>query len=105
MRTIYIAIRRLLMLRLPSSKGEQILPTELPTALRCSTMNERKAEHNQLAGELVFEPRFSESESDVLPLNYSPTVRRKWLLCKEKSTKRRENIRDFLVAKVTICSR
>src|SRR5215475_10782091 len=26
-----------------------------------------------LAGELGFEPRFSESESDVLPLNYSPT--------------------------------
>lgn len=25
-----------------------------------------------LAGELGFEPRFSESESDVLPLNYSP---------------------------------
>src|SRR6185437_16991341 len=28
---------------------------------------------NSLAGELGFEPRFSESESDVLPLNYSPT--------------------------------
>src|SRR5215475_13316956 len=28
-----------------------------------------------LAGELGFEPRFSESESDVLPLNYSPTDR------------------------------
>ena len=26
-----------------------------------------------MAGELGFEPRFSESESDVLPLNYSPT--------------------------------
>jgi hypothetical protein len=26
----------------------------------------------ELAGELGFEPRFSESESDVLPLNYSP---------------------------------
>jgi hypothetical protein len=26
-----------------------------------------------LAGELGFEPRFSESESDVLPLNYSPS--------------------------------
>ncbi len=26
----------------------------------------------RLAGELGFEPRFSESESDVLPLNYSP---------------------------------
>ncbi len=25
-----------------------------------------------MAGELGFEPRFSESESDVLPLNYSP---------------------------------
>ena len=27
----------------------------------------------EVAGELGFEPRFSESESDVLPLNYSPT--------------------------------
>ena len=27
-----------------------------------------------MAGELGFEPRFSESESDVLPLNYSPTA-------------------------------
>ncbi len=26
----------------------------------------------EMAGELGFEPRFSESESDVLPLNYSP---------------------------------
>jgi hypothetical protein len=30
---------------------------------------------DQLAGELGFEPRFSESESDVLPLNYSPMPR------------------------------
>ena len=30
-----------------------------------------------LAGELGFEPRFSESESDVLPLNYSPADRRR----------------------------
>jgi hypothetical protein len=29
-----------------------------------------------LAGELGFEPRFSESESDVLPLNYSPKIGR-----------------------------
>ena len=35
--------------------------------LRCNALN--------LAGELGFEPRFSESESDVLPLNYSPTDR------------------------------
>ena len=28
-----------------------------------------------MAGELGFEPRFSESESDVLPLNYSPKAR------------------------------
>ena len=26
----------------------------------------------EMAGEPGFEPRFSESESDVLPLNYSP---------------------------------
>ena len=30
----------------------------------------------KLAGELGFEPRFSESESDVLPLNYSPAGQR-----------------------------
>src|SRR5581483_10108228 len=30
-----------------------------------------------VAGELGFEPRFSESESDVLPLNYSPKARRR----------------------------
>ena len=35
-----------------------------------------------LAGELGFEPRFSESESDVLPLNYSPIGRHKWLFYK-----------------------
>ena len=28
---------------------------------------------NQMAGELGFEPRLTESESAVLPLNYSPT--------------------------------
>jgi hypothetical protein len=28
-----------------------------------------------LAGELGFEPRLTESESAVLPLNYSPTIR------------------------------
>ena len=32
-----------------------------------------------LAGELGFEPRFSESESDVLPLNYSPVQSREVL--------------------------
>jgi hypothetical protein len=30
---------------------------------------------NQMAGELGFEPRLTESESAVLPLNYSPMVR------------------------------
>jgi hypothetical protein len=33
-----------------------------------------KIQPDQMAGELGFEPRFSESESDVLPLNYSPTA-------------------------------
>jgi hypothetical protein len=31
-----------------------------------------KSEADQLAGELGFEPRLTESESAVLPLNYSP---------------------------------
>ena len=61
--------------------------------------------HGEVAGELGFEPRFSESESDVLPLNYSPTMRRKWLFYKEKSTERRENKARFRVAFATNCSR
>jgi hypothetical protein len=32
----------------------------------------RTSANGNMAGELGFEPRFSESESDVLPLNYSP---------------------------------
>jgi hypothetical protein len=58
-----------------------------------------------MAGELGFEPRFSESESDVLPLNYSPIGSDKWLCYKEKQAQRRENNLDFLVANAAICSR
>ena len=40
----------------------------------CRTEKLQKAQRvgGPVAGELGFEPRFSESESDVLPLNYSP---------------------------------
>src|SRR5262249_3960345 len=73
----------------------------------CRTEKLQKAQRvgGPVAGELGFEPRFSESESDVLPLNYSPSMWRKWLLRKEKSTERRENKRRYLVAFATICSR
>ena len=50
-----------------------------------------------LAGELGFEPRFSESESDVLPLNYSPIGAAKRLSYKEKRGQRRENTPIFLL--------
>ena len=68
-------------------------------------MERRESPAKSMAGELGFEPKFSESESDVLPLNYSPIARRKWLFSKEKSTKRRENKGRSLVAFVTIRSR
>src|SRR5262249_11752186 len=58
--------------RSESSKREQKHPTEHPTALCCSDLFSRKIPRYQLAGGLGFEPRFSESESDVLPLNYPP---------------------------------
>jgi len=38
-------------------------------------------------------------------LNYSPTITRKWLFAKEKSTWRRENKARSLAAIATICSR
>ena len=50
-----------------------------------------------LAGGLGFEPRFSESESDVLPLNYSPIGAAKRLSYKEKRGQRRENTPIFLL--------
>jgi hypothetical protein len=40
--------------------------------LLCSVQHPGKIPQNQLAGELGFEPRLAESESAVLPLNYSP---------------------------------
>src|SRR5262249_22222140 len=38
----------------------------------CYNAMRRHKGTRSVAGELGFEPRFSESESDVLPLNYSP---------------------------------
>jgi hypothetical protein len=38
-------------------------------------MMSRNVADKSMAGELGFEPRLTESESAVLPLNYSPTVR------------------------------
>ena len=40
--------------------------------LLCSVQHPGKIPRNQVAGELGFEPRLAESESAVLPLNYSP---------------------------------
>src|SRR5262245_35870695 len=53
----------------------------------------------------VNQSALSESESDVLPLNYSPFGAVKRLFYKDKRDQRRENISDFLVANATICSR
>ena len=39
---------------------------------RVQQQKEEKAKRIQVAGELGFEPRLTESESAVLPLNYSP---------------------------------
>src|SRR5690606_6885868 len=75
--TTCTAIQSLRSLRLESSKGEQKVPTDRPTGQECSGSTLRKADGDQLAGGLGFEPRFSESESDVLPLNYPPAGRRK----------------------------
>ena len=41
----------------------------------CLAKIQRTRNEIKLAGELGFEPRLTESESAVLPLNYSPTVR------------------------------
>src|ERR1700722_11711151 len=60
-----------------SSKREQKFPTKLPTALFRSDAKWRKELRYQLAGGPGFEPRLTESESAVLPLNYPPTAARR----------------------------
>jgi hypothetical protein len=63
--------------RLQGSVSEHrwIATAEKPLVLRCY-LNRRErmrtSANDGMAGEPGFEPRFSESESDVLPLNYSP---------------------------------
>src|ERR1700730_11780171 len=52
--------------------GEQNLQNDLENAVSSPTVKGGKSALNQLAGELGFEPRLTESESAVLPLNYSP---------------------------------
>jgi hypothetical protein len=44
----------------------RIYPNELPDGSRCSVVREEKAQCNQLAGGLGFEPRLAESESCVV---------------------------------------
>src|SRR5215469_14686978 len=53
-------------------KPEQNLQNDLQNGLPSPTGKGGKSEAGQLAGELGFEPRLTESESAVLPLNYSP---------------------------------
>src|ERR1700730_10990265 len=52
--------------------GEQNLQNDLENAVSSPTVKGGKSALNQMAGELGFEPRLTESESAVLPLNYSP---------------------------------
>ena len=51
---------------------EQNLQNDRQNGLPSPTVTGGKSEQRQLAGELGFEPRLTESESAVLPLNYSP---------------------------------
>ena len=55
-------------------KPEQNLQNDLQNGLPSPTAKGGKSERDQLAGELGFEPRLTESESAVLPLNYSPVL-------------------------------
>jgi hypothetical protein len=48
------------------------VPAELLREVRSRYAENGKIRADQLAGELGFEPRLTESESAVLPLNYSP---------------------------------
>ena len=73
------------------TKTKRTLQNDLQNGLASPTEKEGKAKRNQLAGELGFEPRFSESESDVLPLNYSPPKQLIyqplcWRFCKSVAT-------------------
>src|SRR6516225_6837279 len=51
--------------RSESSKREQNRPNERPNGLRCSGEKLEKSSALQLAGELGFEPRLTESESAI----------------------------------------
>src|SRR6478735_8812446 len=55
------------------SKPERNFQNDLQNGLPSPNTKGGKSFQDHMAGELGFEPRFSESESDVLPLNYSPT--------------------------------
>src|SRR5688572_26307567 len=69
-----------------SAKPERKLQNDLQNSGSGLSPKFQKAECNQLAGGLGFEPRLTESESAVLPLNYPPP---KWL--------KRTNFRTVLV--------
>ena len=87
-----IAIQNSEKVRSESSKGERIFPTEIPTGQQCSDAISRKALQYQMAGGLGFEPRLTESESAVLPLNYPP-IRLVCVLRPKKSDPRRRRMR------------
>ena len=71
--TLITVWRRARCVSVRSMNREQILPTVFPTGSRYSHHNWRKTLRYQLAGEPGFEPGPTESESVVLPLNYSPS--------------------------------
>src|SRR6516164_1765499 len=62
---------------LAQPKPEQNLQNDRQNGVPSPTAKGGKSEQRQLAGELGFEPRLTESESAVLPLNYSPSMIRK----------------------------
>lgn len=64
--------RRLANPRSGRSRSERKFPTRRPPVSGCSLQPKNKMQGNQVAGEPGFEPRLAESESAVLPLNYSP---------------------------------
>src|SRR5579863_9274785 len=53
-------------------KPEQKFQNEPQNGRDVLTIEQRKVSYNQLAGGPGFEPRLTESESAVLPLNYPP---------------------------------
>jgi hypothetical protein len=56
------------------TKQAATFQTDVQTARRGSINERQKAERYQVAGGPGFEPRLTESESAVLPLNYPPTA-------------------------------